>query len=450
MSPDRLAADESLRQRGLPMFVPVRRWHDGLIVRTAAPMVFVLTLVLWTVQALRLFDYLQLEDLADGTTAATITGSTPGRSPGLIILQVALALAFAVWLVVLLRSGWRPSAAAFTPRGVRWRRVGTLAAVYVAVLVWASVALGASGRSERADRIITLLLFVLVLGIPIAIVLAFRYLLRRIPGGYRTAFALLAMLAAYVALAAELRHNDDLIGGHFFLVSSAVALAVVLGVWSGLFAILGWAGRAGLREAQTITSIAGRIIPVFMLIVVFGLFAADPWQVTLKLRGSRLAETIGLIMLIALFTALGAARGELAYSRRDAGEGGHDAPLGRLSRAQTVNTYVKIAGTQLIQGLLFLVLVSAILLVLVTVAIPDETVRTWIGQPPTPLRFLGVTTGFTRNAFDTSVFMAAFAMLSFLVAAATDPQYRTELFDPMVEEIRTTIAEVDPTSASRV
>jgi len=423
------------------MFVPVGRWHHGLISRAAAPMVFVMTVGLWTVQSLRLFDALSLFVRDDATVAGA--GEPDGVSAGLIILQVALGLAFVVWLVLLARSGQRPSVRDLAPRGIRWRPVIAAAVLYVAALTAAIVVLPGAERSADATRIVTVLLVILVISVPVLLVLLLRYLLRRIPaGGFRTAFALLAMAAAYVALAAELRKNDDLTGGHFFLVSTLVAIAVVLGVWSGLFAIVGWAGRAALREAETIWSIAGRIIPVFMLIVVFGLFAADSWQVTAQLRGTRLLQTIGVILLIALFTTYGAARSELAQSRRDRERGAAAPPLAALNRPQTLNTYVKISATQLIQGLIFLVLVSILLLVLATVAIPDQTVQTWITEAPTPLRILGVDTGFTRNAVETSVFMAAFAMLSFLVAAATDPEYRTDLFDPMVEEIRETIAEV--------
>ncbi len=438
------ADDEELRRRGLPMFVPVRRWHEGLIGRLAPPMVFVTTLVLWSLQAVRLFDGADLTRSGDAS-ARSGGGMARDTSEGLIVLLIAIALALVAWFVLLLRSDRRPRRADLRPRRIHWRWIAAAVVVYAIALGWASFALSGAETDADAARIVTVLLVVLVVSVPVALTLACRYVLTRLSGGFRTSFALIVMLGAYTGLAAELRENEHLTQGHFFIWSTLVVLAVVLGVWSGLFAILAWAGRAALRELETLASIATRVIPVFMMIVVFGLLSAEAWQITAGLRGTRLVQTVGLIMAIALFTTLGTARSELVHERRrgDGQARGGDGPLVRLNRAQTINTYVKIAATQLIQGLLFLAAVSAVLLVLASVAIPDATVQSWIEARPEPLRFLGIDTGFSRNAFDTSVFMAAFAMLSFLVASATDPAYRDELFDPMIDDIRTTIDAVD-------
>nr|PZM89742.1 MAG: hypothetical protein DIU77_18755 [Thermocrispum agreste] len=97
---------------------------------------------------------------------------------------------------------------------------------------------------------------------------------------------------------------------------------------------------------------------------------------------------------------------------------------------------------QAVQVVFFSLLVFGFFVVFGTIAVTDPLIEAWLTHPPDPAggRLFGLSIPVPNELIHVSIFLAAFSGLYFAGAAATDPVYRDKFFDPLVADIRVSLA----------
>ena len=120
----------------------------------------------------------------------------------------------------------------------------------------------------------------------------------------------------------------------------------------------------------------------------------------------------------------------------------YDGGVKPLSRPERFNIALVFFLAQAVQIVFFALLVFAFFVVFGTIAVTDELMEAWLMHPPDPEggRLFGVSIPVPNELIQVSIFLAAFSALYFAGAAATDPVYRDKFFDPLVADIRVSLA----------
>jgi hypothetical protein len=110
-----------------------------------------------------------------------------------------------------------------------------------------------------------------------------------------------------------------------------------------------------------------------------------------------------------------------------------------LSRTQRANLVLVLLVAQALQVLLLAALVLAFFVAFGLLAISDDVVAAWVGQPPSALsifgRSVGPGFGVSNELFQVSLFLSAFAGLYFTVYAVSDATYRAQFFAELDDEL---------------
>jgi hypothetical protein len=244
-------------------------------------------------------------------------------------------------------------------------------------------------------------------------------------------------------------------------INVGVTLLMLLFVWVGAGSILAWGLRKALSEVGTVGRMATKALPLLVLVVIFAFFSAEMWQIAAELPRWR------LWLVVALFAVLGvlfmAARldeelkkmidkvagdkiDDLTTVLRDtplasavAGPPIDTLPLGRRERA---NITLVLFVAQLLQILVMSVLVFVVLTALGALAIDGRVIDSWLGDGAS-LRagtLFGINLPLSTGLVQVSIFLAAFSGLYFAASAATDQHYREAFFEPLLSDVRTSLA----------
>ena len=219
--------------------------------------------------------------------------------------------------------------------------------------------------------------------------------------------------------------------------SFAVILLLMALEWAGITPMLLWAAKTASRELNTIWAVAGKVLPIILMIVVFAYFSAEAWQITDRLTGSHISMLAGFMSIFALATSIGIAKSEFSGISEDS-----SSILAKASSTiRTINIYFVIVMTQLIQAAIFFGLFTALLITIGQIALTEHTISSWLTHPSHFYTIIGtsIKLPISSNMVHTAAFIATFATLSFMMSAANDKQYRGLLFDPIFDRIKTTI-----------
>jgi hypothetical protein len=232
-------------------------------------------------------------------------------------------------------------------------------------------------------------------------------------------------------------------------------------VWVGAGSILAWGLRKAVAELSTVGKMATKALPLLVLVVIFAFFSAEMWQVAEALPRWR------LWLVVALFGVLGvlfmAARldeelkkmiDKVANDKVDdlatvlkntpiagAVTGGPiDAfPLDRRERA---NITLVLFVAQLLQILVLAVLVFCVLVALGALAIDGPVIDSWVGDGKSKVSgtLFRIHLPLPAALVQVSLFLAAFSGLYFAASAATDQHYREAFFEPLLSDVRVSLA----------
>jgi hypothetical protein len=244
-------------------------------------------------------------------------------------------------------------------------------------------------------------------------------------------------------------------------INIGVTLVMLFAVWVGAGSILAWGLRKAVAELGTVGRMATKALPLLVLVVIFAFFSTEMWQIADGLPRWRLWLVVAMFATLAvLFMAArldeelramidkvaGDKLGDLADMLRKTplanavdGPPIEPLPLGRRERA---NITLVLFVAQLLQILVLSVLVFCLLIALGALAISGPVIDAWLGAGYSKIQgtLFGVALPLPRGLVHVSLFLAAFSGLYFAATAATDQHYRDAFFEPLLDDVRVSLA----------
>lgn len=243
-------------------------------------------------------------------------------------------------------------------------------------------------------------------------------------------------------------------------------LVILFSVYAGAGSILAWGLRSAVSQLGAVGTLATRALPLLVLVVLFAFFSTEMWQLAEALPRWRLWLVVGLLGVLAvLFMAamLGeelramahrASTGavpDLAEQLRGTplealagGVGTADEPVRPLplSRAERVNVTLVLFVAQALQIAVLALLVFCLFLALGALAVDKSVVDAWLGEGTFVDHgtLFGLELPISNALVQVSIFLAVVSGLYFTASAATDPHYRKAFFDPLIDDVRVSLA----------
>ena len=384
--------DRWLREQGMPTLVPWRGWFEDLPRRVAPLVAAVAAVTAATALALLTIAFVYYLGESEGAT-------------GLLLIGLIVVLTGVVWAIAWL-----------TLRGVRRMLRGP----------------GTTGKS----------------GLAVAIIVV---------GGvvYYAVFALLDPTRSFVSISVEV----------VVVLASCTLIAALGGT-----ALTAWASRLALRNISAIGHMASLAVPVILMLVIFALLSAEVWQVATQMTWSTLWSVAAVIAALEITVVLSVCIAELRELRdgdpSHYQELVHGSPVaGEVERAGTVvraiplswlqraNAVLVVSAAQLIQAALFATLLTTLLCILGGLMVTPDVLFEWLGDDSSqiePLVIGTVTFPLTTNLLKTATVLAIIASLPFVFSAVSEQRYRNRFFDPIMSDIRRTIAVYEVATATGV
>jgi len=244
-------------------------------------------------------------------------------------------------------------------------------------------------------------------------------------------------------------------------INVCVTLLMLFFVWVGAGSILAWGLRKAFAELSSVGRMATKALPLLVLVIIFSFFSTEMWQIADGLPRWR------LWLVVALFAVLGvlfmAARLDEELKKmidRVAGDkiddlAGvlRDTPLApavagppidalSLSRRERANITLVLFVAQVLQILVLSMLVFVVLIALGALAVDSAVIDSWLGAGAHTIEgtLFGVRLPLSRGLVQVSLFLAAFSGVYFAASAATDQHYREAFFEPLLADVRKSLA----------
>lgn len=289
-------------------------------------------------------------------------------------------------------------------------------------------------------------------------------LMRRFDRPGRVAIALVVLALAVVVLIVEQRlelHEKPMWVSA--LVTAGGILALLLLTYLGAGSILAWAARRALGQLGAVGTLASKALPLLMIVILLSFFTEEIWRLvdTQNLDRARLWSVVGFFAALGVLflsrVVLDEMRDLDRQRRADSAEqlrtrladtpfatlvaDDHDAAKHPLTRGERSNVLLVFFFAQAVQVVFFAFMVFVFFVVFGALAIDDPLLEAWAGRSELePGVLFGLELPVSNQLVQMSIFLSAFSGLYFAGAAATDPAYRNTFFDPLVAEIRVSLA----------
>ncbi|GAB3891617.1 hypothetical protein GCM10029964_065080 [Kibdelosporangium lantanae] len=96
--------------------------------------------------------------------------------------------------------------------------------------------------------------------------------------------------------------------------------------------------------------------------------------------------------------------------------------------------------TQMLQAVVFGVLVFAVFAVLGRLSVPTAAIKAWTSHDPAPGTLFGIQVPMANELIQVCMFVAAFSTLYFVATIVTDAAHRRTFFDPVLEHLEVSLA----------
>ncbi|MDH6195131.1 hypothetical protein M2272_001760 [Mycobacterium frederiksbergense] len=239
------------------------------------------------------------------------------------------------------------------------------------------------------------------------------------------------------------------------LVLEAVAVALILlCTATGIGSILGWAVRMAMENVSSVGSLLVRALPVVLLTVLV-FFNAPVWLMAELVTRGRLWLALGLLFVIAvaflLSSTLETVRPMLQSTEKAPADlsgtpfehlpdRAHRVPLSRPERA---NVVFVLAVSQTLQVLTVALVTASIFFVLGLILLNPPLLAAWTRNGSTTGEILGMTLPVPQALIQITLFLAALTFMYLGARAVSDKEYRSIFFDPLVDQVRLTLAARD-------
>jgi hypothetical protein len=245
-----------------------------------------------------------------------------------------------------------------------------------------------------------------------------------------------------------------------YLLANVLPVAgLLILVFLGAGSIFNWALRYGIYQLRRAGTLASRALPLLMLVMLFSFFATEVWQVADSLDRPRLWLMVGFLGLLAVLFLIGVLSDELrgmvdtlrAAPPEELAEHvrgtpltalieGHEKGVHRLTWLERLNITLVLFLAQLLQIMVFSLLVFALFMAFGALAVKQSVIKTWLGAEPRPGVLIGVHLPVTNALVQVSLFLAVFSGLYFAASVATDVHYRKSFFEPLLADVRVSLA----------
>ncbi len=247
------------------------------------------------------------------------------------------------------------------------------------------------------------------------------------------------------------------------VVSSLIILGIVYLIVSyGIIPMIRWAIGQMARQLGSVIGLAGRALPLMLLISITLFVTADFWQVAASLRPGRLTAALAFLGIVALGFLLARLPTEVAKLRgemkdetvRSAAIGTpvaasltglpgalHAAPLSGRERG---NVLLVLLFTQVVQVVLVGLINAAFFLVFGFVVIRPEVITSWLGAnihtTALHLHLFGWALDVSHALIRVCALLGGVAAFYFAIYVITDSTYRAEFFEEILGQVRQSIA----------
>lgn len=241
-----------------------------------------------------------------------------------------------------------------------------------------------------------------------------------------------------------------------FTINGGLTLLVLVGVYAGAGSILAWALRRAFTQLGKVGAMATQALPLLTLVVLFAFFSTEMWEIADALPRRQLWLVVALLSALSVLFMIALLRDELGRMVDEASQGSLPALPARLADLAVDNgpDEVRLRGSertnlmlvlflaQALQIALLAVLVFCLFIALGALAVTPSVVISWIGPDAydTAGTLFGVQLPVPKALVQLSIFLAAFSGLYFTASAATDPLYRKAFFEPLVADVRVSLA----------
>ena len=241
-------------------------------------------------------------------------------------------------------------------------------------------------------------------------------------------------------------------------VNALLILLTMTAIRSGLGAIVVWSLRQALSQGSALASLAARALPMIVLVTLFAFLSEGLWRVSGALSRNELWLVVSILLGIAALFIWTVIQGEMRqlmdHPRCPPEEiAAHGFPIAdveiqamadarpiRLTKREVANAIVILFIALGIQIGALVVLVFTFFCVFGAITVPASVVEVWTGQAPVAGRLLGMRLPVQHELIQTSLFLAAFSAVSFAASSVSDPMYRQSFFDPILRDMRITLA----------
>lgn len=383
--------EDWLRRNGLPHMVPGRRRLRGVIPRTTAILVSLLTVgiaSLWAEAALTTDHPIPLEELLEHPRVIIAAAGVMGL--------LLLAIPFGIVTARL------------------QRRLPLAGRLIVDVVVWALWLVGLA--------VITKLL---------------------VPAGELK----LTLAPSEADLPFEITQGLRL---HWTFLERLELLAVAFALaWLDFGVVIAWTTKRALREITRALPAVARTLPLLLLTVLLVFFTNELWQISAAISKPRMTALglflIGLAFLVVLPSSIDMVDDEATDEEH--------APLlertpfagippthEKLHIAERINLVMVAVAVQAIQITVFVLATFAVFAIVGSITLTPELIREWSGRESQPLTMLGIEVGLDRAMFRVCLILALFSGVSFAASTLIDDLYRRLFLSRVAREVRRSIA----------
>jgi len=271
-------------------------------------------------------------------------------------------------------------------------------------------------------------LAIVVLAIPLAVVAGWR-VARMETNRAQTISA--AVSVAIGGVAAAIQRDLEA------LVVTGVVVAIVLATTaSGIGSVLGWAAKLTLSQLAAVGDLLVGALPVVLLTVLV-FFNSPVWAMASTISRQRLWLALAFLLLIAAtFVVSGLLKRVESTLESSTG------PVG-LTRLERWNVIFVLAASQITQILMVSVVTAGIFLVLGLIVLSPELLALWTHNGPSDGTLLGMTIPVPQALIQVALFLAALTFMYVSARAVVDGEYRERFLDPLVEDLKLTLAARD-------
>lgn len=245
------------------------------------------------------------------------------------------------------------------------------------------------------------------------------------------------------------------------LVDASIVAVIFVCTATGIGSILRWAARMTYRNLASMGNLFLGALPVLLLTVLV-FFNSPVWSMASSITRGRLwAALLFLYLIAAMFLIshtlnnirpilredLTATDSAADRDRRLAGTPFEDMPdrLRRvpLSRGERLNVGFVIALSQLVQILTVALVTGFIFMTFGLILLSPEVLEAWTQGGTSDGEILGMILPIPNALIHVSMFLTALTFMYLAAKAVTDKEYRGQFLDPLLDDVRLTLAARD-------